>query len=93
MRHTTGTRWIEAADARQVRLDVALATRRHPNDHRLAVKNVLRAVVIAIPFALAIIGGAAVVLTISGGPLAVDCAGFPAVACHPAQITSMLLSS
>jgi hypothetical protein len=83
MRHTTLTGWIEEADARQMCLEAA--TRAHPNDHRRAVKNALRAIVIAVPLALAVIG-AAVISTTSVGPASLDCKGFPAVACHPVQI-------
>ena len=88
MRHTALTRWIEAADARQVRLGAA-PSRVHPKDHRLAMKKALRAVAIAIPCTLAFIGGSAVVATLASTPTHVDCAGFPAVACHPVQRSSM----
>jgi hypothetical protein len=53
------------------------------------MKKALRAVAIAIPCTLAFIGGSAVVATISNAPTHVDCAGFPAVACHPVQRSPM----
>jgi hypothetical protein len=53
------------------------------------MKHALRAVAIAIPCTLALIGGGAVVAAISGTPTHLDCAGFPAVACHPVQKSSM----
>jgi hypothetical protein len=83
MRHTALTGWIEKADARQMCLEAA--TRTHPNDHRRAMKKALRAAAIAIPCTLAFIGGGAAVATISSTPTHFDCAGFPAVACHPVQ--------
>jgi hypothetical protein len=91
MRHTTFTGWIEEADARQMCLEAA--TRARPNDHRLAVKSYVRAAVISVPLALVAIGATAVASMISHSAAPVDCSGFPAVACHPAQISSMLLSS
>src|SRR5580704_4350413 len=91
MRHTALTGWIEEADARQMCLEAA--ARAHPNHRRLAAKNVLRAVVIGVPLALAVIGGSAAVSMISHSTASVDCSGFPAVPCHPVQIGSMLLSS
>jgi hypothetical protein len=57
------------------------------------MKHALRAVAIAIPCTLALIGGGAVVAAISGTPTHLDCAGFPAVACHPVQKSSMYLPS
>jgi hypothetical protein len=91
MRHTTLTGWIEEAEARQMCLEAA--TRAHPSDHRQAVKNCVRAVIVSVPLAPAAIGAATVASMISHSDAPVDCSGFPAVACHPTQISSMLLSS
>ena len=97
MRHTTLTGWIEAADARQVCLG-AVPTQpqvrsKLSNKHRRAVRNGVRAVVMSIPLALAIIGATAVASTISHSTVRLDCAGFPAIACHPTPIHSLSPSS
>ena len=97
MRHTTLTRWIETADARQACVGAApvrpQARSKVRSSHRQAIKNSVCALAISVPLALAVIGATTAASTISHSTARLDCTGFPAVACHPAQVNSLSLSS